>query len=88
MVLGKASILKHSDGLPATLPFATFLCDVGQNEKQTGKQLPLLACGDIVEYENVSQTQRQPSQTAPEHRADVGTCGCVLVLLRNIKEWK
>ena len=46
--------------------------------------MPLLACGNIVEYENVSQTQRQPSQTAPEHRADVGTCGCVLVLLRNI----
>ena len=35
---------------------------MGQNEKQTGKWLPLLACGNIVEYENVSQTQRQPKQ--------------------------
>ena len=49
---------------------------MGQNEKQTGKWLPLLACGNIVEYENVSQTQRQPSQTAPKHGAGVGTCVC------------
>ena len=50
---------------------------MGQKEKQTGKWLPLLACGYIVEYENVSQTQRQPGQTAPKHRACMGTCVCV-----------
>lgn len=44
---------------------------MGQNEKQTRKCLPRLACGNIVEYENVSQTQRQPSQTTPKHRAGV-----------------
>ena len=36
MVLEKDSILNHSYGLSATLSFGTFLCDVGQTEKQTG----------------------------------------------------
>ena len=51
---------------------------MGQNEKQTGKCLPRLACGNIVKYENVSQTQRQPSQTAPKHRAGVRVVVCTL----------
>ena len=50
---------------------------MGQNEKQTGKCLPRLACGNTVKYENVSQTQRQ-SQTAPKHRAGVRIGVCTL----------
>ena len=78
-VILKGQHLKAFSSLPATLPFASFQCNVGQKEKQTGKWLPLLACGSIVEYENVSQTQRQPSQTASKHRACMETCVCVCV---------
>ncbi|KAI4581819.1 hypothetical protein MJG53_009344 [Ovis ammon polii x Ovis aries] len=38
-------------------------CNVGQKEKQTGKRLPLLACGYVVEYEKVSQTRTAQSDS-------------------------
>ena len=63
------------------LPFLLLhFSNVGQKEKQTGKWLPLLTCGNIVEYENVSQTKRQPSQAAHKHTG----CECVLGLLKKI----
>ena len=63
------------------LPFLLLhFSNVGQKEKQTGKWLPLLTCGNIVEYENVSQTKRQPSQAAHKHTG----YECVLGLLKKI----
>ncbi|KAI4539897.1 hypothetical protein MG293_010292 [Ovis ammon polii] len=50
----------HSEKYPSScihhvpwLEKQSLKCNVGQKEKQTGKRLPLLACGYVVEYEKV-----------------------------------